>query len=170
MKRNLILSVAAVIALVVGSLVVLHRERTVERSIEIAAPPGEVWRVLVDFAAYPQWNPFVIRAAAPDGVTVGRDLDVRISNGGSETAFRPEVLAVEPERELRWVGRVLVPGLLDGEHSFRLEAVAGGTLFTQSERFRGVLVLPAGASIDVADGFDAMNAALRDRVLATIGR
>ncbi|TWS20621.1 SRPBCC domain-containing protein [Tsukamurella asaccharolytica] len=165
-----ILSVAAVIVLLVGVGVVLYRERTVERSVEIAASPAEVWRVLVDFAAYPQWNPFVIRAAAPDGLEVGRDLDVRIRNDGSETGFRPEVLAVEPERELRWVGRVLVPGLLDGEHSFRLEATAGGTRFTQAERFRGVLVPVVGASIDVASGFDAMNSALRDRVLATIAR
>ncbi|MCA0158163.1 SRPBCC domain-containing protein [Tsukamurella sp. M9C] len=165
-----ILSIAAAIALVAGAAVVLHRERTVERSIEIAAPPAEVWRVLVDFAAYPQWNPFVIRAAAPDGLEVGRDLDVRISNGGSETGFRPAVLAVEPDRELRWRGRVLLPGVLDGEHSFRLEATAQGMRFTQGERFRGVLVPVAGSSIDVAGGFDAMNAALRDRVLATIAR
>ncbi|MEC4615702.1 SRPBCC domain-containing protein [Tsukamurella tyrosinosolvens] len=165
-----ILAIGGVIVLVVGLAAVLYRERTVERSVEIAAPPAEVWRVLVDFGAYPQWNPFVIRAAAPDGLEVGRDLDVRISNGGSETGFRPEVLAVEPERELRWVGRVLIPGLLDGEHYFRLEAVAGGTRFTQGERFRGVLVPVVGSALDVGGGFDAMNAALRDRVLATIAR
>lgn len=165
-----ILSVAVVIVLVAGLFAAFYRERTVERSVEISAAPAEVWRVLVDFAAYPQWNPFVIRAAAPDGLVVGRELDVRIRNGGSETGFRPEVLAVAVERELRWVGRVVVPGLLDGEHSFRLEAVAGGTRFTQGERFRGVLVPVVGSSIDVAGGFDAMNAALRDRVLATIAR
>lgn len=165
-----ILSIAAVIALVATAAVVLHRERTVERSIEIAAPPGDVWRVLVDFATYPQWNPFVIRVAAPDGLEVGRDLDVRVRNGGSEMGFRPEVLSVDPARELRWLGRVLVPGVIDGEHSFRLEATAQGTRFTQRERFRGVLVPLAGSSIDVASSFDAMNAALRDRVLATIAR
>ncbi|CAM3949137.1 SRPBCC family protein [Tsukamurella ocularis] len=165
-----ILSIAAVIVLVVGLAAVLYRERAVERSIEIPASPAEVWRVLVDVDAYPQWNPFVIRAAAPDGLEVGRDLDVRISDRGSETGFRPELLAVEPEREMRWVGRVLVPGLLDGEHSFRLEATAGGTRFTQGERFRGVLVPLVGSAIDVGDGFEAMNVALRDRVLATIAR
>lgn len=165
-----ILSIAVVVVLVGSTALVLYRERAVERSIEIAATPAEVWRVLVDFDAYPQWNPFVVHAAAPDGLAVGRDLDVRISDRGSETAFRPEVLTVDVEQEIRWVGRVLISGLLEGEHSFRLEATAGGTLFTQGEWFSGVLVPLVGSSIDVGDGFDAMNAALRDRVLATIAR
>lgn len=169
MKR-ILLVIVVVIALVVVLGAVLHRERTVERSIDIPAPPADVWRVLVDFAAYPAWNPFVIRVAAPAGLEVGRGLDVRISNGGSEMGFAPEVLAVDPARELRWVGRVFVPGLLDGEHSFHLESAPGGTRFTQRERFRGVLVPFAGSSLDVAGGFDAMNTALRDRVLATIAR
>ncbi|BDD80727.1 hypothetical protein TPB0596_04900 [Tsukamurella pulmonis] len=165
-----IVSTVVVIALVGVLVLVLYRERVVERSIEIAASPAEVWRVLVDLEDYPRWNPFVIRAAAPDGLMVGNALDVRIRNDGSETGFRPEVLAVDVEREIRWVGRVLVPGLLDGEHSFRLEPVPGGTRFTQGERFRGVLVPLVGSSIDVGDGFAAMNSALRDRVLATIAR
>ncbi|TWS22621.1 SRPBCC domain-containing protein [Tsukamurella sputi] len=165
-----IASVVAVIVLVGALAVVLYRERTVERSIEIPASPAEVWRVLIDFDAYPQWNPFVVHAAAPDGLTVGEKLDVRISNGGSETGFRPLVLAVTPDAELRWVGRVLVPRLLDGEHFFRLEATPTGTRFTQGEHFRGVLVPLVGSAIDVTDGFDAMNTALRDRVLATIAR
>ncbi len=163
-------SIAAAVVLVAAVCLTLYRERTVERSIEIAASPAEVWRVLVDFDAYPQWNPFVVHAAAPGGLALGRDLDVRIRNNGSETRFRPELLSVETEREIRWVGRVVVRGLLDGEHSFRLERVQNGTLFTQSERFRGVLVPLFGSSIDVAGGFDAMNTALRDRVLATISR
>ncbi|WP_082778155.1 SRPBCC domain-containing protein [Tsukamurella pseudospumae] len=165
-----ILSVVAVMVLVGVLAAVLYRDRTVERSVEIEASPAEVWRVLTDFEAYPQWNPFVIRAAAPDGLEVGRDLDVRIRDRGSETGFRPEVLAVDPERELRWLGRVLLPRLLDGEHSFRLETTPTGTRFIQGERFRGVLVPVVGSSIDVADGFDAMNRALRERVLATIAR
>ena len=28
-------------------------------TMEINAPPRSVWKVLVDFQAHPQWNPFV---------------------------------------------------------------------------------------------------------------
>ena len=31
-------------------------------SIDIAAPAERVWEVLVDFAAFPVWNPFITQA------------------------------------------------------------------------------------------------------------
>lgn len=40
--------------------------------------------------------------------------------------FRPTVLVAEPDRELRWRGRLLVPGLLDGEHAFVVEPRGDG--------------------------------------------
>jgi len=35
--------------------------------------------------------------------------------------FRPTILKAEPNRELRWLGHLLVPGLFDGEHIFTIE-------------------------------------------------
>jgi hypothetical protein len=39
-------------------------------------------------------------------------------------SFRPKVLVAKPDRGLRWLGHLWVPGLFDGEHSF----VIGGAL------------------------------------------
>ncbi|CAN7203639.1 hypothetical protein [Knoellia sp. LjRoot47] len=91
---------------------------------------------------------------------------------GKPMSFRPRVLVAEPGRELRWLGRVLVPGLLDGEHSFTLDPVSGGTRLTHAERFSGALVPFVRRTLDVGDDFAAMNDALRDRTEtgATLGR
>ena len=80
--------------------------------------------------------------------------------------FRPTVRAVEDGRELRWLGRFLVPGLFDGEHSFTLETLPGGrTRFVQSERFSGVLVGLLGRTLERTEaGFHAMNEALAERL------
>jgi hypothetical protein len=57
--------------------------------------------------------------------------------------FRPKVLAVL----LRWIGRLVVPGIFDDTHQFALEDLGGHTRLTQSETFRGLLVPFTGQSI-----------------------
>lgn len=137
----------------------------IETTVDIAAPPERVWAVLTDFARYPEWNPFIPRI---DGrPEVGARLTVRIvPPGGRPMTFRPYVLTAEPGRELRWRGRLFVPGLFDGEHAFRLMALnRGGVRFRQEERFRGLLLpLFAGNGLErTRRGFEEMNAALKRR-------
>ncbi len=138
--------------------------RTVETGIDIAAPRWRVWQVLTDVERYPAWNPFI---TSVDGVLrEGGPLRVRIEPPGRKAViFEPTVVALAQERELRWRGRLLVPGLFDGEHAFRLEEQAGGCRFHQTERFSGVLVPVFGAGLLEAmrQGFEAMSVALKAR-------
>lgn len=136
--------------------------------IEIEATPDRVWEILTDFAAYPEWNPFIhmIQGQA----AVGSKLEVRIEPpGGRAMTFKPTVLEAAPRRELRWLGRVLVPGLFDGEHSLRIEPIGDSRVrFVQAERFSGVLVPLFGKSLEKTQrGFTAMNEALKRRAEAT---
>ena len=76
--------------------------------IEIKASAERVWELLTDFASYPEWNPF-IRQISGEPIT-GERLEVRIEPpGGRGMTFRPTVLNVEDNRELRWLGHLLVP-------------------------------------------------------------
>ena len=79
--------------------------------------------------------------------------------------FKPTVRSVEANRELRWLGRLLLPGVFDGEHSLRIEPLDGGrSRFVQSERFSGFLVgLVKGTLAKTEAGFEQMNAALKAR-------
>ncbi|MHB8771755.1 MAG: SRPBCC family protein [Syntrophales bacterium] len=134
-----------------------------ETQIEIAAPVERVWSLLIDFAAHSRWNPFV---RSIEGIPeVGQSLKVFIQPPGSKgMQFRPTVLVVEPNRELRWKGKLFLPGLFDGEHYFRLESKPGGGLtFRQGEMFSGILVPLVRRSLDSAtkQGFVAMNEALK---------
>lgn len=82
------------------------------------------------------------------------------------TTFKPTVRSVEPDRELRWLGRLLAPGIFDGEHSHEIEPVEGSrSRFVQSERFSGILVgLVRGTLRKTDTGFEQMHAALKERV------
>ncbi|MDG4798915.1 SRPBCC domain-containing protein [Micromonospora sp. WMMD1082] len=140
---------------------------TVSHTIDIDAPASRVWAILTDTAAYPEWNPFMI---ALDGDLVpGSRLSVTIAPPGAKRQrFTPTVTAVEPERRLAWLGRLLIPGIFDGAHSFELEALSlASTRFTQSERFSGVLVpMVRGLLRSTEAGFAEMNSALAARAEA----
>ena len=141
--------------------------RELRREIDIDAPPSAVWAVLTDTGSYPDWNPFIRRFSGD--LREGAKLDVRIEPpGGRAMTFKPTVLTVQNDRELRWLGRFLLRGLFDGEHIFELEALGdGGTRFTQAERFSGILVRAFGSTLDKTElGFEQMNAALKARAEA----
>jgi hypothetical protein len=82
--------------------------------------------------------------------------------------MHPTILAVEPRRELRWLGRLGLPGLFDGEHGFRIEADATSrdrVRFVQEERFTGVFapIIMRFIGGSARQGFEAMNYALKSR-------
>lgn len=84
--------------------------------------------------------------------------------GGRGITFKPTVTLARPNRELRWLGHFVVPGLCDGEHMLRTEPRRGGSWFIQSERFTGALVALVGGTLARTEsGFRQMNAALKER-------
>jgi hypothetical protein len=129
---------------------------------EVTGPKGETFRTdmppaMGGTAAAP--NPGWFMRGAP-----GTTLRVFIQPPGSGgMRFRPLVLRVERGRELRWKGKLLLPGLFDGEHYFMLEPGAGGVELRHGERFTGLLVPLLRKSLDGATraGFVAMNEALK---------
>lgn len=140
---------------------------TLEATTAIAAPPRDVWQVLTDFDAYDRWNP---GTRITGEARVGSRLTVSTGPG---VRFRASVLAAEPGRELRWLGRLGPGGLADGEHYFLLVPAAGGTTsLVHGERYTGLLVLLAGRKAGDAFAYESFNRALARRVaaLASSGR
>ena len=131
--------------------------------IEIYAPAERVWGLLTDLPGYPQWNPFIRRASGV--IKVGARLEVYLQPpGGRGVAFQPTVLKAEPNRELRWLGNLIIPGLFDGEHIFLIEKLGEERVrFIQREVFTGLLVplLWRGLETGTRRGFEEMNNALK---------
>ncbi len=138
----------------------MHR---VETQIAINASADRVWALLMDFPGHARWNPFITSIAGPR--QVGASLNVFLQPPGSRgMRFHPKVLAIEPKRELRWKGKLVLPGLFDGEHYFSIEPNSDTQLvFRQGEAFSGLLVPLFKKSLDGAtkQGFVAMNEAMK---------
>jgi hypothetical protein len=121
-----------------------------------------VWNEFTDFGAYPAWNPF-IRSIHGDVKTGNRiEATLRIP-GRDPMVFTPVILAFERNRILQWEGRLLLPGVFTGRHTFRFEpAGPGRTRLVQEEGFSGILVPFFGLDA-TREGFTSMNSALKSR-------
>ena len=107
-------------------------------------------------------------------VAVGKKLVVYLKPpGGMGMSFKPRVLKVDPNREFRWLGHLIVKGIFDGEHIFEIEPTGDAKcIFVQREEFSGILVSPMLAMVGKSTerGFNEMNQALKARAEnATLG-
>ena len=82
--------------------------------------------------------------------------------------FRPTVLMVEDNRKFWWRGRLILPGIFDGEHHFELAPTTSGSSFSQEETFSGILVrMMSNATFHQTQrGFVEMNKAIKQRAEA----
>ncbi|HUL86169.1 MAG TPA: SRPBCC domain-containing protein [Actinomycetota bacterium] len=141
--------------------------KEIRSEVEIEGTAEEVWSVLTDFDRYGEWNPGFsqVRGRAEVGAT----LDVTFLRSGDRTTkMHPRVLVAEPGREFRWLGRLLMPWVFDGEHRFEIhEDEPGRVRFVQAERFRGVLVpfFRHLIEVDTLTTFGEVNEALAARVV-----
>ena len=139
--------------------------KEVRSEIEINSYPESVWRILIDFAAYDQWNPFINKIiGAP---TEGSKIDIYIETpSGKNRKYSPRITKVQEGRELRWFGKSSLPGFLNAEHIFAIEELQPERArFIQREVFDGLLTRVFGKSLDtdILKGFQDMNDALKRR-------
>ncbi|WP_378187443.1 hypothetical protein ACE939_03780 [Aquimarina sp. W85] len=78
--------------------------------------------------------------------------------------FKPVILTLNENCELKWLGQLCFGGLFDGEHIFKLIDNGNGTTnFEHSEHFSGILVKLFSKSLDknTKNGFEQMNKDLK---------
>jgi hypothetical protein len=140
-----------------------RKSKEVRTEIEIKASDEQVWRILTDFKNFPKWNPFIPKISGQ--LKKDARLKVRIQPPGDKgMSFRPLIVDVDPKRELRWIGRFAVPGLLSGEHIFMIEPLEGDNVrFVHREIFTGLFVLLYAGNFEtnIRLGFEKMNQALK---------
>lgn len=108
----------------------------IESTIDIAAPPHRVWRILCDFNSYSKWNPYrTILGEAVQGARVVLFI-------GPEPARRRKLRAVISDFQS---GETLAlrsgrPFLSEAVESFHLERTARGTLLRHRTAMSGLAI------------------------------
>lgn len=132
-----------------------------EAAATIAAPPDDVWQVLVDGSSYTDWNSGVVSL---DGrIALGERLKV-VSEANPGRAFPVRVTALDAPSTMRWTGGMPL-GLFKGERTFTLApSPDGGTRFTVREEYTGPLTGLIWKSIpDLGPSFAKFANGLKER-------
>ena len=130
--------------------------------ILINASPSIVWHIITDFENYGKWNPFIreISGVTKEGSTIQVFIKPPNSNG---MKFKPKILKYKSEKEIKWLGKLWVPKIFDGEHSLTIKKIEENkVLFIQKEQFNGLLVpLFTNMLKNTKLGFQMMNQKLK---------
>jgi len=139
--------------------------KEIQTEIVIQASPEVIWKVLMDFDHYADWNPFIKSISGKQ--EVGQRLIAFLQPPGeSGMTFKPVVQEVKTNHEFRWLGKLWGGGFFNGEHYFLLKKLDDHTTqFIHGEKFTGILVgLLGGLLKNTSNGFEAMNRALKAKV------
>jgi hypothetical protein len=137
---------------------------SVHTRIQIEAPAKDVRAVLLNFPAYPQWNPFIVRVDGP--IAPGSKVRVTVKPVGKDALSGDTIVTSLTDTRLAWTGSLAFPGLFRGAHEFIIEEQGPNrTMFYQNEKMSGIIV-PFFDFKPEAAGFVLMNEALKKRAEA----
>ncbi|QKF59332.1 SRPBCC domain-containing protein [Aliarcobacter lanthieri] len=136
--------------------------------ITIHSTPNKIWQELINFKEYKNWNPSIIDINGE--LYENKTLKIVVKIDEKTMIFKPKILKYEENKELRWLGKIFLSGIFDGEHYFLIKDNNDGTTtFIQGEKFSGILIPFFGKTIlNTKKGFEAMNEELKKRVEKTI--
>lgn len=142
--------------------------------VEIDAPIDLVWQIMLDTAAYAEWNPFVYAVECPTPATVGDPirLHVRWANGRS-TSSPERITVIEPPHDeggqrvatlaYEYDGLPDRLGLVHSVRQQRLTQAPGGpTVYDTVQELTGPMVRLAGPA-RITDGFERHAQGLKQR-------
>lgn len=123
--------------------------RTIENSLIVDASTTAVWSVLTDFKERSEWDPYYRSISGDPTLNARLTVFASLNDNSQLVKSHPRIVALEPIKQLAWVNRFFLPGLLDSKQVFMLTpTVEGKTLLTQREQFSGIAVALSRTALD----------------------
>lgn len=117
-----------------------------EVTTELVAPIETVWKAMLDFAAYRNWNPFIVDVIAPSRpLEVGDDFTLHVAWAeGKKITSGERATRIEAPKEGSAVLAYRFTGWMHALHFVRAERIqsleqkpGGPTVYTSRETFTG---------------------------------
>ena len=142
----------------------------IEDRIGVQAPAEVIWEIIHDIGSWHEWNPTYVQAAGT--VRIGEVLTLTLALPGQPAQeIQPKVLDWVPNEQLHWQ-LTFMGGLIRTLRYIEINPVhEQGCIVDNGEIFSGLMGRSMGKRVgrSVRAGFQAMNAALKDRAEAAWG-
>jgi hypothetical protein len=138
----------------------------ISETVEIAAPASFVWGVLVDYASYPEWNPYTVAVETTLEIDDRIDLTLPNPDGTDGTILNREFIrVVDPPHHLRYDTGEEYPGLLGMRDQYVTELGPDRCSYHTTDTLSGELAdLVVEMNGDwIKAGFDSVAHALKAR-------
>lgn len=140
--------------------------KEIRTEIELHSSVSTAWKILTDFSTFHVWNPVITRIIGE--ARLGEKLKISVrTNKGKTRIYRPTIIKLEENHELRWKGKSFIPGFLNGERIFIFQQTSSDHIrLLHSELFSGFGTIIAGHRLieDVESSLQLMNSAFKKRV------
>lgn len=137
--------------------------------VEIDAPQALVWDVLVDYARYPEWNPYTVRVDTE--LSVNADVVLHLpdpANPGSTFTTTEVMRVIEAPHHLQYDTADNLPGIFAVRDQWVEDLGDGRSSYRTTDAFSGEFALVAfdlqGSWVKA--GFDAVAHAIKARAEA----
>jgi len=134
----------------------------IKTKITIAAPASTIRTIILAFPTYPQWNPFITSASAPNPSAMpGTPITVTIAKFIHQNA---RIIKNDPG-EFSWLSVILAKWVFHAYHEIKFEGLeTGACRVVQTEKLGGLIGLLSFVYGGwMKRGFERMNEALKER-------
>jgi len=139
--------------------------------VQIEASAQHVWDVLVDYARYPEWNPYTVRVETT--LEIGSPIELTLPSydgSGAMLVSREFIREVDPPRHLRYDNEGEVPGVVGSRDQWITPLGPNRCTYVTTDTLSGE---HAELAIELTGewmkaGFDAVAEALKVRAEALV--
>jgi hypothetical protein len=144
--------------------------KEIKTEIEIKAPIEQVWKTLVDFNNWKNWNPIVSDVSGSSSLGSKLSVIMRGKNGKATQKYQPVISNFESPKSFRWRAKMGAEFLFTNDKVLELEKTNSGTRVIHKELFSGLMVNMFWKKMEtfVPGMLDSMNAALKKQVEKTL--
>ena len=139
-----------------------------EVRLQIDAPPEFVWRVLIDFESYSEWNPFIVKIDGEARIGSKIKLHVKLDQKFEALRFSEEmIVSLKENQHLCYDSHFLSSSLFNSTRWQTIKPTKNGlsSIYHSHQRLSGLSAWPFARIFGdrIASGFEASTLALKKR-------